>query len=218
MKIRFDPVKLAPFLAGMFRCWTRSLRYDYDPKKMQALVDMQHNREPFLLALWHNELVALTGMGLRVGLPMATVVSQSKDGEIIARMLERIGHSTVRGSSSRGGVRALLGVKKLMQNENRVGVLTIDGPRGPRHEPKDGVIFLAHRAKAKILPLRAFPATKYVFEKSWDRFELPAPFTKCRLELGTPYAVEADKLTEEVLAFERERLKRKMSELGAGRE
>lgn len=218
MKIPVDPVRLAPALALLLKGWSRSLRYDVDTARLDLLQQMQRDGQPCLLALWHNELIALTALGLRVGLPMTTVVSQSKDGEIIAQVLERIGHATVRGSSSKGGVRALIGLKRVMHREKRVGVLTIDGPRGPRHEPKNGVIFLAHRAGAKIMPVRAFPRSKYVFKRSWDRFELPAPFTKCRVEMGQPYTLNSNTLDEDDLGAERERLKRKMSELGEGYE
>ncbi|HKI80352.1 MAG TPA: DUF374 domain-containing protein, partial [Pseudodesulfovibrio sp.] len=101
---------------------------------------------------------------------VVTFVSQSKDGEVIARVLEQIGHVTVRGSSTRGGVRALLQAKRIMEKQNRMAVFTVDGPKGPRHKPKDGIIFLAQRAGAKIVPLRAYPVSKKVFDKSWDHF------------------------------------------------
>ena len=135
------------------------------------------------------------------------VVSESKDGEIIARVLERIGLVTNRGSSSRGGLRALLGMAKEVNKNGRVGVFTVDGPRGPKYEVKEGAIFMAQRAKALLFPVRAFPRKKIVFQKSWDQFEVPYPFTRCRVRVGTPLQVTDEKLTSEVLRKETARLR-----------
>ncbi len=143
-----------------------------------------------------------------------TFVSQSKDGEIIARVLERIGHVTTRGSSTRGGVKALIKAARVMRDQKRMAVLTIDGPKGPRYEPKPGAIFLAKTAGALLVPVRAFPRRMHVFQKSWDRFELPYPFTPCPVRVGEPYALKNEKLDEKGLAEEAARLRERMLALG----
>lgn len=155
-----------------------------------------------MLALWHGELFPATAYGHTLTGRLVTFVSQSKDGEVIARVIERLGHTTVRGSSSRGGVKALLQAKRIMDREKRTAVFTIDGPRGPRHKAKDGAIFLAQRAGAKILPLRSFPQKATVFN-SWDKFVLPWPFSRCHIYLGDPMEVTNEKLDKDVLSKEK---------------
>jgi hypothetical protein len=214
--MKFDPLTLAPFVARLYRLWARLLRYDDPGGKWRAVRAAQAAGTPVVLALWHNELFALAGYGLYRGLSCVTVVSQSQDGEFIARVLERLGHATARGSSSRGGARALMTCIREMKRNRRIGVFTVDGPRGPRHEVKDGVIYAAHRAGALIFPLRALSQRRFVFTKSWDRFELPWPFTRCRVLVGEPYRITVKTLDAAALARERRRLKERLETLGMG--
>ncbi|MGE4553426.1 MAG: lysophospholipid acyltransferase family protein [Desulfovibrionaceae bacterium] len=203
--MHLDLARLAPAAAALFRLWGRSLRYD-DAGQWAKVQAMRATGRPCCLALWHSELFALTAWGMRKTEPFITVVSQSRDGEFIARILERLGHATARGSSTRGGVRALLTVKRRMEREGRIGIFTVDGPRGPRHEVKDGILFAAQRAGAAIFPVRAFPAGKWVFAKSWDRFEAPYPFTRCAVRVGTPLILPEGELDENARAEARQRL------------
>ncbi|WP_319584781.1 lysophospholipid acyltransferase family protein [uncultured Pseudodesulfovibrio sp.] len=211
MKIPIDPAAFAPFIAWLFKLWVRTLRFK--PEGHTDFVRLNKQGQPIVVALWHGEIFPVTAFGHTLTSHLVTFVSQSKDGEVIARMLERIGHTTVRGSSTRGGVRALIKARRIMEKENRMAVFTIDGPKGPRHKAKEGVIFLAQLAGAKIVPLRAFPKRKKVFEKSWDRFVLPMPFTRCPVYIGEPMEVTTEKLTEEVMARETARLEARMHEL-----
>lgn len=213
MKIPIDPANLAPLISGLFRMWTKSIRFECVGGSCD-FVELNKSGQPLVLALWHGEIFPVTAFGHTITSHVVTFVSQSKDGEVIARVLERLGHTTVRGSSSKGGVRALLQAKRIMEKENRMAVFTIDGPRGPRHKAKDGVIFLAQRAGAKIVPLRAYPERKKVFDKSWDKFVLPFPFTRCPIYVGEPMKVTSEKLNAEVMQRERERLEKRMAELG----
>jgi lysophospholipid acyltransferase (LPLAT)-like uncharacterized protein len=213
MKISIDPGKLAPVLAALYQAWVRTLRFEVHGS-IDILAADGGTRRPLVLALWHGEIFPVTGFGHTVTSDLVTFVSQSKDGEIIARVLERLGHVTVRGSSSRGGVRALLQAVRIMAAENRMGVFTVDGPRGPRHRAKGGVIYLAQKAGAAIVPLRAYPERCKVFRKSWDHFVLPMPFTRCPVYVGEPMEVTTEKLTEEVMAREMGRLETRMLALG----
>lgn len=187
----------------------------FDPHgDWQSMIDSNKRGQPTILALWHGEIFPVTSFGYTKSSHLVTFVSQSKDGEVIARVIERLGHATVRGSSSRGGVKALLQAKRIMQKENRMAVFTVDGPRGPRHKVKDGVIFLAQRAKAKIVPLRAFPERMKVFDKSWDNFVLPYPFSKCPIYIGEPMDVTTEKLDKDVMKREKQRLEERLLSLG----
>ncbi|BCS87148.1 hypothetical protein PSDVSF_03900 [Pseudodesulfovibrio sediminis] len=181
--------------------------------EFQSLIDCNKKRKPVILAAWHGELFSIAGGQNQVDLRFAVMVSQSKDGEFIARIIERLGHHTVRGSSSRGGVRALIQAKKMMEKDNDVVVVTMDGPRGPRHKVKDGIIYLAQKTGALIFPVRVFPEKTKVFEKSWDRFELPYPFTRTPIYIGEGMAVTDEKLDKEVLKREKKRLEERMQAL-----
>jgi len=212
MKIPLDPLKLAPLIAGVFKTWLRTMRFSI-PDNMASILEQNRQGQPLVIVLWHGELFSIAGWGCLNTSGLLGVVSASQDGEFVASVMERLGQSTVRGSSSRGGVKALLAAKRIMDKENKMAVFAVDGPRGPRCEPKDGAIFLAQRAGAKIVPVRAYPARKKIFEKAWDRFQLPYPFTRCELVCGEPYAVGEGKLDEALLAQERSRMKRKLEAL-----
>lgn len=218
MKIPIDPTRFSPFIAALYRLWIATIRFKVHGD-LQCILAQREQRHPLVLALWHGELFSLTGFGhTAIGSDVVTFVSQSRDGEVIAKVLEKLGHATVRGSSTRGGVRALLQAVRIMASENRMAVFTVDGPRGPRHKTKGGVIYLAQKAGAAIIPMRAYPVRKKVFHRSWDRFVLPLPFTRCHIYVGEPMAVTKEKLTTEILAHEQERLEQVMLALGPEKE
>ena len=117
------------------------------------------------------------------------VVSRSRDGELIAGILERLGYNLARGSSSREGLRALLRTARQIREKKSDVVFTVDGPRGPRHKSKPGIIYLASRSRAYVVPARVAMSTRHVFEKSWDRFHLPWIWSSCRVVYGRPFQV-----------------------------
>lgn len=212
MRIPIDPILFAPAIAGLFKAWVRSIRYAV-PEVLSRTLERNRAGERFVIALWHDELFPIAGYGCLYTSGLVGVVSPSKDGQFVASIMERLGQTTVRGSSSRGGVKALLQAKRVMVRENRMAVFAVDGPKGPRHEPKDGVIFLAQRAGAGIVPIRAFTRRKKVFAKAWDRFQLPYPFTSCELAVGEPFRVTDARLDADTLAMERVRLKKTLDAL-----
>lgn len=205
----FSPADLAPLSAGLFKLWALSLRFDHGGEWDQV-TDFQRAGKPVVVCLWHNELLSLTAFGWRIKSPAVTLVSQSKDGEIISRVLERLGYATARGSSTRGGVRALIRTARVMRDANRLAVFTVDGPKGPRHEPKPGAIYLARLAKAVVIPVRAFPTGKWVFAKSWDRFEIAKPFTRVRVRVGRPWNIMDGELDDAAMARETGFLKERL--------
>jgi len=203
--MRINPSLISPALTVLYRAWIRSIRFQ-DGGGPTAIRVAADSGRPVMLAIWHSELFALTGYGMRVlDGRLATVVSDSRDGEIIAQVLERIGYGTARGSSTRGGLKALMALKKHMER-GRIGVITVDGPRGPRHQVKDGAVYLAQRAGALLFPVRSRPERMHVFERSWDKFQLPMPFCRCPVYFGEPLEFPSEKLTPETLAFESVRL------------
>lgn len=206
-----DPSLLSPALTLLYRAWIASLRFD-DGGRLHIIKDEADAGRPVMLAIWHSELFTLTGYGMTVlDGRLATVVSDSRDGELIAQVLSRIGYGTARGSSTRGGLKALIALKRHM-DQGRIGVITVDGPRGPRHKVKDGAVYLAHKTGAMLLPVRCRPARVHVFERSWDRFELPMPFSRCPIRFGTPLRFEGDKPDGAMLAAGRLRLEQALDE------
>jgi hypothetical protein len=138
-----------------------------------------------VFVLWHARLLALTyahrGMGL------AVLISRHRDGELIARVVNRLGYVTPRGSSTRGGEAGALEMLRLAR-AGRPVVVTPDGPRGPARTVKPGAVFLASRAGIPVVPVSAASSRARVLD-SWDRFRVPAPFAKVLVGYGPPIHV-----------------------------
>jgi hypothetical protein len=199
---------LAPLVSGLFSLWGSTLRFSRT--NYQAMTSMEEQGQSMIFALWHDELFPLTYLHRHEG--VVAVVSSSKDGEILARVMERLGFGTVRGSSSRKGLKALLAALKEVRTKGRHVVLTVDGPRGPRHQAKPGAVFLASKAGVPIMPVRVRISRVKIFEKAWDRFQLPLPFARCEAIYGEPYRVP-EKLDASTLAAEQARLTEKLESL-----
>jgi lysophospholipid acyltransferase (LPLAT)-like uncharacterized protein len=153
-----------------------------------AVVGAAHAQDKRLLYTpWHGELLPLLWLHRSQGI--ALVISEHRDGEIIARIAETLGYTTVRGSSSRGGSRALIGLIRELES-GRDAAVTPDGPRGPAHVFAPGAAIAAQRTGALVLPIRA-KASRAWRLKSWDRFLVPKPFAVVEVVYGTPMTVEA---------------------------
>ncbi len=148
---------------------------------------LRDSGEPYLFVLWHEALLPLLWQHRRQGI--AIVVSEARDGEYLAGFAETIGYRLVRGSSTRGAARALLGAVRVLKAGHPVA-FTPDGPRGPRRELKPGVVAAAQRAGVRILPIHAEARRAWRFA-SWDRFMLPKPFARVRITYGEPFLVAA---------------------------
>jgi len=196
--MRLDPVRIAPALTAVYRLWVRSIRFICG-KNLDMIRACLDQGRPVLLAIWHEELFALTGFGATVlSGRLATVVSDSRDGELIAQVLRRIGFATARGSSTHGGLKALNQLRQHMV-DGRIGVITVDGPRGPRQEAKDGAVYLAQKANALLFPVRCRPSSAHVFQRSWDHFQLPLPFCACEVHIGEPLEFAPGRMSSEEL-------------------
>ena len=141
-----------------------------------------------LFALWHGELLPL--LWHQRGRGVAVLISEHRDGEIIARIAEVLGYRTVRGSSSRGASRALLGLARAIDNGND-GAITPDGPRGPAHVFAAGAAVAAQRTGVPIVPIRASASRAWRL-RSWDRFLIPKPFARVVVTIGPLTHVSAD--------------------------
>ena len=140
-----------------------------------------------IFALWHGELLPL--LWHQRGERVAIVISEHRDGEIIAQIAESLGYSTVRGSSSRGGSRALIGLMRAIDS-GLDGAITPDGPRGPARVFAPGAAIAAQRTGALVAPIRARTDRAWRL-KSWDRFLIPKPFAKVIVSFGPLTGVDA---------------------------
>jgi lysophospholipid acyltransferase (LPLAT)-like uncharacterized protein len=154
-------------------------------------------------AVWHNRLLIMPFV-LKRFFPQrkgAALISASRDGAWIAALVQRIGFDVVRGSSSRQGATAMLQLADLLAHGGDA-VIAPDGPRGPVYELGPGIVLLAQKSGAAVLPLHLEYSGCWRL-KSWDRFILPHPFSKVRVIFGPPHQVAATKTEEQ---FEVERL------------
>lgn len=156
-----------------------------------------YDKKQGIAVFWHSRILLISY--LYKGWNACILTSQSRDGEYIARLVERQGHEPIRGSTGKGkgGVRAgALLIKRL--RAGRSAVIIPDGPQGPRFIVHPGVITLAKKTGLPIGPI-TYSAKRIKIFNSWDRFILPMPFTTCRVIYGNPVRVpaDADKETEE---------------------
>lgn len=143
---------------------------------------------------WHDRMFLGTYFFRRRGIIVMS--SQSFDSEYTARVIQRFGYGAVRGSSTRGGIRALTRMIRLMKEGLPMG-FTLDGPKGPPYVAKSGAILLAKKSGNPIMPF-VVEAKKFWRLKSWDKLQIPKPFTRARVIIAEPLYVPADADNEEV--------------------
>lgn len=156
-----------------------------------------------IYTFWHDRIFA--GTYFFRGRRIVIMTSQSFDGEYIARFIQRLGYGAVRGSSTRGGVGALVELARLVRRGCPAG-FSIDGPRGPRHVAKMGAVLLAKKTGQAILPF-GVNAERFWSLRSWDRMQIPKPFSRVRVRFAPPVRVPPD-ADEETLDARRDELQR----------
>lgn len=159
----------------------------------------------YLLAIWHQNLFA--GILAQTGRKHVVIVSKSRDGDPVTRLCEGLGHSVARGSSRSGnrdkGGRAAKGDMIGQLQSGLPGALTVDGPRGPAHVCKPGIIEMARQTGLPVIPYLPL-ARRYWSFRSWDRFRLPKPFTRIDVHYGAPIFVPAELDEAQFAQFQRE--------------
>jgi lysophospholipid acyltransferase (LPLAT)-like uncharacterized protein len=168
---------------GLYRLWARTLRLQVeDPHDVVGFV----RKQPVIFAIWHNRLLMLPRV-FDPSFPTRQsygLISASRDGDLIAIFIERSGYGTIRGSSSRKGVIALRQLVETLAAGGNV-LVTPDGPRGPVYQASQGVVFLAQKSAAPVIPIHMEYSSCWRL-KSWDRFVVPWPFAKLRAIFGAP--------------------------------
>jgi lysophospholipid acyltransferase (LPLAT)-like uncharacterized protein len=191
---------LIAFGFRLLQLWARTLRYEIDDR---AGIVGRPVTENYIGALWHNRLLIFP-LVLRRLFPNrdgAALISASRDGDLLADGVKRFGYDVIRGSSSRLGASAILQLTEVLASARDV-VITPDGPRGPVYELGPGIIFLAQRSGAAVLPMNLEYSHCWRLG-SWDRFIVPRPFSKVRVLIDEPHWVKSTGTPEE---FESERM------------
>lgn len=210
MNSLFIPKMLAALITPLARLWGRTLHLER--VNLDVFTDPGLRARRPVIILWHDEIFPL--IPTHEGEGMVCVVSQSRDGELLTQVLRRFGFLAARGSSSRGGLRALIGARRLMDDHDVGAIFTVDGPRGPRHRVKPGAVFLAAQIGSPIVPVRAVMDRPYIFEKAWDKFQLPRLFSRCRIIYGQPMDMHVDVTNAQDLDRQCRRLEEVMDALG----
>ena len=171
---------LPRIIAFIYRIWSWTWRLEVleHPEFKEALA-----RGSVAFAHWHGDEMVVLCLGPRYR--CAAMTSTSSDGELMTRILERYGFGISRGSSTRGGARALVGMVKLVGRGYNATV-AVDGPKGPRYEAKPGILHLAKHANIPVIPTGVARGRAIVFEKSWNKTYLPLPFSRVVVSFGPP--------------------------------
>ncbi|MEJ5244888.1 MAG: lysophospholipid acyltransferase family protein [Bacteroidota bacterium] len=151
---------------------------------------------PAVFAFWHGEMLPIWKYFSQKIEEKFAIVSLSKDGQILAELLEKWNYSLIRGSSSKNSKDVLEKATELAKNASIF--ITPDGPRGPARKFKNGAAIIAYRSEVPLYLVRAFISGKIIFKKSWDKFILPLPFSKIRIVISEKYYIPKELTREEV--------------------
>ena len=179
VQVRLIPHLVAPIMAGLART------YRWRLEGLEPLDAMLRARQPLIMVFWHGRILPATMYFRDRGIVVVT--SANFDGEWIAAVIHRFGYGTARGSSSRGGARALVELRKRLALGSAAG-FTLDGPRGPAKVAQPGAVFLSQVTGHPIVPFH-IEASRAWTAKSWDRTQVPKPGATVAIVVGEPYVV-----------------------------
>ncbi|EMY68471.1 lysophospholipid acyltransferase family protein [Leptospira vanthielii] len=166
-----------------------------------AYEELFKNKKPFIYSIWHTNV--LYSPYLHRGKNVAVLISESKDGDYINQVVHRFGNTSIRGSSSKGGSKALKAVIQHLK-KGLPAAFTPDGPRGPAFIVQPGLIAAAQVTQVPIIPFHYECSRQWILERAWDKHRIPKPFTTFVVSYGDPISVPRNLNEEE---FEKVRLK-----------
>ncbi|HEY5751586.1 MAG TPA: lysophospholipid acyltransferase family protein [Chthoniobacterales bacterium] len=180
MKIRLPEERVAGLIAGVIRLLRKVVRVRIDDSNGFLAGE---RRGPFIVAVWHNRILGLMTAGYhRTGIvPMTVLTSPSRDGEVLAQALAKLGVAAVRGSSSKRAAAGLIEAIRTFR-AGRTMIVTPDGPRGPKYVLSPGVISLARKTGAPVLAVHVHFSRAWRL-KTWDRFFVPLPFSRIDVKI-----------------------------------
>lgn len=174
----------------------------------ENLDPIRENDKRVLYACWHGRMLILSYS--HRWQKIHVLISQHRDGELIARIIERLGFVSIRGSTTRGGTKALFEMATKGASGYDVGI-TPDGPKGPKFKAQLGAIYIAQRSEMPIIPITNSAKRRWTLS-SWDGFIIPKPFSKTVIIIGEPIYVPL-KSTPQELEEKREKLEKRLVEL-----
>ena len=161
-----------------------------------------------IVAFWHGRMFMAAYYFRHLGFVVMT--SRNRDGEYIGRVLQRFGYGVARGSSTRGSRGAIVEMLRALKRDGDVA-FALDGPRGPRYLAKPGAAYLAWKTGNAVMPLNISAQKKWVL-RSWDHFQIPKPFSRALVNIGTPIYIHAE-ATEDDLRRAEEQIQRSLDDL-----
>jgi len=169
-------------------------RFEREGQEHLETARRHHPKGAMVIGCWHEQMIAFLSVHSGT-FPYMAMASRSKDGEYAALIASKMGFIPVRGSSrkrgkEKGGKEAIDTYISNM-NEGGRGGITVDGPKGPRHVCKPGIVLIAQQTGAMILPGAAIAKNYWEFN-SWDKFKIPVPFTRIKLRYAEPFAVPSE--------------------------
>ncbi|MCF7912571.1 MAG: lysophospholipid acyltransferase family protein [Candidatus Cloacimonetes bacterium] len=195
-KKKFSPVTFWLITnLGLFVIRMLSVTWRY--KRLNPLPE-----ERAVFAFWHRNILPLMYLHRNGG--YVVIISQSSDGDLIAKVCEKLGYLTARGSATRGGSAALRSM--IVQSRTNSLAITPDGPKGPPHQIKEGLIFLAKLTGLPIVLISAEVRHEILFN-SWDRFRLPLPFSRIDVMYDEPQYIDRNADINESVTFLEERMR-----------
>ena len=202
------------FVGVLFlRLLVLTLRFRVHPISIDPTTAYRGLSGPQVLVFWHNRQLVMPFVYFRgggEGRKISVLISQHRDGRLIARVMSLLGVNSVAGSSTKGGTAALRGLIKTMREGNHVAI-TPDGPKGPLYEAKPGAVLLASLTGGPLSPMAYGVEKAWVF-RSWDRMILPKPFSRIVVAIGAPIPVPT-RVNEEELEKYRLLMEAKLAEI-----
>ena len=168
----------------------------------EVVDELRRRRQPFVHVLWHGQLLPLLWTHRARGI--SVIISEHRDGELVARVARKLGCRTVRGSTSRGAARALLQACREIEDGHDLAI-TVDGPRGPAGSVAPGALVVSQRTGAPLVPTTASASRAWRL-RSWDRFMIPKPFATVVVTYGAPVVIAADSARDAASDVERVRV------------
>ncbi len=221
LKERFRQIKKFPdwiywLPSRLMLLMTKVMRHEHDDPNDLFRKYAEDPGKRAVVVIWHNRLLFFAPMCPKVNRERAiAVISASRDGQYIADLCAQFGVESVRGSTSRGGMKVLLNAFKKVQDGNLI-VFTPDGPRGPKYKLSKGPIHVASQMGIPVIPI-AVNSSSYWQLGSWDAFQIPAPWSKLTLKVGDEIMIPPN-LSAEEFEVQRQRVEAALREISIDRE
>ena len=188
--LQYIQINILPFFLQLY------IRFVYLTSKKRFHHPSKLDNEAFIVCLWHGNslLQPLNYRKFKKNGTVKAIISEHRDGETIKNLFNYLGVGAIKGSSTRGGVRALVGAIKAIKNGIDVAI-TPDGPQGPIYSIADGIVLLAQKTKCKVLCFSAI-STKYWRINTWDKFTIPKPFSTIDFYISEPITLDGLSMDE----------------------